>query len=329
MQQSVKSGNPLSPTVVHMADAKSGRSLMIRLVKSELTQLWGNLLFDALQRFSFHLTPVHYYEPIPDTRTLRDSLWERSSSLVGVDLGEQRQIALLSELASRYRGEYDSTPRRQTSVPHEYFLENKSYIGVDGEMLYSMIRRFKPRRMIEIGSGMSTLMSSRAVLKNREETGNACEYTVFDPYPNDVIKGGVPGLSRVVETGAEDVGIEEFSKLKENDILFIDSSHVLRIGNDVQYLYLDVLPRLSKGVVVHVHDVFLPAEYPREWVMKDHFFWNEQYLLQSFLTLNDSFRVLWASHFMHLAHSDLLSASFSSYDKTKIRPCSLWMQRVK
>lgn len=101
--------------------------------------------------------------------------------------------------------------------------------------------------------------------------------------------------------------------LERNDILFIDFSHILSIGSDVRYEYLDLLPRLKPGVLIHFHDIFLPAEYPQKWVLNFHRFWNEQYLLQAFLTFNTEFEVLWAGNFMHLNHSDLLAATIPSY----------------
>jgi len=127
----------------------------------------------------------------------------------------------------------------------------------------------------------------------------------------------------------QDIPLSEFKKLSENDILFIDSSHVLKIGSDVQYLYLEVLPRLNKGVIVHAHDIFLPAEYPKEWVLKNYIFWNEQYLLQAFLAFNNSFEVLWAGSYMHLRHPDKLEEAFSSYKRDKIWPSSFWIRKIK
>lgn len=121
----------------------------------------------------------------------------------------------------------------------------------------------------------------------------------------------------------------EFQKLKENDILFIDSSHVLKTGSDVQYEYLEILPRLNKGVLVHFHDIFLPAEYPQKWILEDHKFWNEQYLLQAFLAFNDSFEILWAGSYMHLNHPDKLEQFFKSYNKNKRWPGSFWVRKIR
>jgi hypothetical protein len=104
---------------------------------------------------------------------------------------------------------------------------------------------------------------------------------------------------------------------------------VLKIGSDVQFEFLEVLPRLNKGVIVHVHDIFLPAEYPQEWVMQKHRFWTEQYLLQTFLSFNHSFEVLWAGSFMHLKHSDKVAAAFASYRREAHLPGSFWMKRAR
>jgi len=111
-----------------------------------------------------------------------------------------------------------------------------------------------------------------------------------------------------------------------NDILFIDSSHVLKIGSDVQYEYLEILPRLAPGVLVHLHDIFLPMEYPKNWILTDHYFWNEQYLLQAFLIHNVAMKVLWAGSYMHLQYPAILEQTFSSYNRGKRWPGSFWMQ---
>jgi len=113
------------------------------------------------------------------------------------------------------------------------------------------------------------------------------------------------------------------------DILFIDSSHVLKVGGDVQYEYLEILPRLKRGVVVHVHDIFLPGEYPNEWVREEHVFWNEQYLLQAFLSFNDSFEVLWAGSFMHRKHPEKLAECFPGYHPASCHPGSFWMRKTR
>ena len=117
-------------------------------------------------------------------------------------------------------------------------------------------------------------------------------------------------------------------QLARNDILFIDSSHVVRIGGDVLYELLEILPQLAVGVVVHLHDIFMPAEYPKNWVLKNKRFWSEQYLLQAFLAFNKDFEVLWGSSYMHLMHPEMLEAAFPSYRRDRWWPASFWIRRV-
>lgn len=307
--------------VVRLIALIASRALPSRLMRrKEFFRLW--------EERGYHVTPVHFYEPLPDTRALKDRLWSAHSSLAGVRIREEAQLGLLQELVGKFKEEYEAFPRERTGVPHQYYVHNTTFEAVDGEVLYCMIRRFKPERIFEIGSGNSTYLSAQAVLKNKRESGCECELIAFEPYPNEVLARGFPGLSRVIPVQAQDIPLSEFSRLKENDILFIDSSHVLKIGSDVQYEYLEVIPRLNRGVLVHLHDIFLPAEYRREWIFKNYKFWNEQYLLQAFLAFNDGFEVLWAGSYMHLKHPDKLRAAFSSYEGDRTWPGSFWMRRV-
>ena len=190
-----------------------------------------------------------------------------------------------------------------------------------------MIRYFKPKRIVEIGSGDSTLLSAQAILKNEQESRIKADLIAIEPYPSEALRRGFPGLTKLIPSKVEKVDLGEFAKLQENDILFIDSSHVLKIGSDVQYEYLEILPRLNKGVIVHIHDIFLPMEYPKEWVLKKFLFFNEQYLVQAFMTFNNAYEVLWAASYMHLKHSDKLQEAFSSYSHETVWPGSFWIRR--
>ncbi len=300
-----------------------------RIYKWFLWQLYRKS-FSFWQKLGIHITPNHYYFPIPDTRTLKDDLWQKESELVGININEQGQLNLLSIFSSKFKEEYERFPRSKTSVPYQYYVNNGKFESVDGEILYCMIRYFKPKKIFEIGLGYSTYLSAQAILKNKEEdSGYECELVAIDPYPNDILRAGFPGMSKLIPKKVQDIPLSEFKKLTKNDILFIDSSHVLKIGSDVQYEYLEILPRLNKGVIVHIHDMFLPAEYPKDWVLKYFRFWNEQYLVQAFLTFNDHFEVLWAGSYMHLKHPDKLEEAFSSYKRTERWPGSFWIRKIK
>lgn len=227
------------------------------MIKSKIFGLFKKF-FIFCELMGFHITPVHFYFPIPNTKELKDDLWLKYSELVGININENIMIELLSIFMKNFKNEYEKFPRNKTSIPHQYYINNGSFEAVDGEIYYCMIRYFKPKRIIEVGAGFSTFLAAQAILKNREENVD-CELIAIEPYPNKVLRKGFPGFSKLIVKKVQDVEISEFKKLKENDILFIDSSHVLHIGSDVKYLYLEVLPRLNKGVLIHCHDIFSPA----------------------------------------------------------------------
>ena len=137
------------------------------------------------------------------------------------------------------------------------------------------------------------------------------------------------GLNELIERPVQDVSLDFFEELGDGDILFIDSTHVLKIGSDVQYEYLEILPRLNHGVVVHVHDIFIPGEYPREWIDRSRFFWNEQYILQAFLAFNREYEVIWPGRFLQLFHADALRSAFPAFASSPKTHSSFWLQRTK
>ena len=283
-------------------------------------------LFNLYECRGWHITPVDYYQPIPDSRELPAHLWSTRSPMCGVDMNEQVQMELLDKFHSAFRSEYDRFPV-SGGDPQRFHFGQTSFCSVDAESLYCMIRYFKPRRMIEVGSGMSTLLAAEAIRKNETE-GHSCSLTAIEPYPGEFLRRGVPGLTELLETKVQSVPIERFCSLEANDILFIDSSHVIKIGGDVIYEYLEIIPRLKPGVIVHCHDIFLPAEYPKNWILENRWFWTEQYLLRAFLVFNSAFEVLMAGSFLHLYHSAKLKAAFASYDPESVWPGSFWMRRV-
>lgn len=313
---------------------------MRRFLKDRVAALTARLLplrvlkdpryFDLWQARGIHITPVHFYQPVPDTRALGPGIWNGARTSPGVDFREAEQRALLEEFAARYRPEYAALPRTRGDGRPHFYLENGGFRSVDAEVLYCMIRRFRPRRMIEIGSGQSTLLAAQALVKNAGEAGgHPCRFTTIDPFPDPEVRAGVAGVDEVLAREVQSVSLETFADLGENDILFIDSSHVLRIGSDVQHEFLEILPRLRPGVLVHVHDIFLPAEYPRRWILEHKRFWTEQYLLQAFLAFNDVFQVMFAASYLHLTRADDLARVFPSYDRSREWPGSFWMRRIR
>ncbi|MFZ0915793.1 MAG: class I SAM-dependent methyltransferase, partial [Candidatus Udaeobacter sp.] len=290
-----------------------GRDFAARAIAPILRRLAPDpKYFELWQSHGFHVLPSDYYQPIPDTRVLPVSLWDRVSDLPGMDMREEAQKQLLSDIAARFKEEYAVIPEGASTPEFHFYLRNTAFEAVDAEMLFGLIRLLKPRRMYEIGSGFSTLLAADALRRNGMD-GCPCRLIAIDPYPSAQMEAALPTDIELWRVPAQEISLTEFQSLGENDILFIDSSHVCKIGSDVEFLFLEVLPRLRPGVVVHVHDIFMPVEYPKQWVLDAHRFWNEQYLLQAFLSFNTTFEVLWAGQWMHIRYPDLLMKAFPSY----------------
>jgi hypothetical protein len=264
-------------------------------------------IFPLWERHGFHVTPVHFYQPIPDTRSLPETLWDRPSKLVGIDMNDTIQLDLLRNQFPKFRHEYDRFPAEPTGEPGRFYLNNGLFDGIDALVAYCMIRHFQPRLIIEVGSGFSSLAAAEAIARNKNSA-----LICIEPFPLDFLRQGFPGLHSLIEKKVEDIGLEFFSQLESGDILFIDSSHTVKIGGDVNYLFLEVLPRLKPGVIVHVHDIFLPFDYRRDWVMDELRFWTEQYLLQAFLSFNSEFEVLMANAYLAHRWMGELKATFTN-----------------
>ncbi len=252
-----------------------------------------------------HITPVHFYQPIPDTRTLPETLWTEPSELAGLDMNEAAQLDLLRNCFPKFRDEYDQFPVSAPEGPEQFYFDNGRFGGTDALATYCMVRHFKPQTIIEIGSGYSSLISGAAAARNGS-TALVC----VELYPLEFLTKGFPGLHSLVQKKVEDVGLEFFSQLQSGDILFIDSSHTVKIGGDVNYLFLEVLPRLNPGVIIHVHDILFPFDYRRDWVMDELRFWTEQYLLQAFLAFNFEFEVLFANSYLGYRYMDDFKTTF-------------------
>jgi predicted O-methyltransferase YrrM len=276
-------------------------------------------LFHNWERHGFHVTPKRFNQPIPDTQSLPETIWSRPSELVGIDMNESAQLNLLRTF-SKFRDEYQHFPTEPTGTHNRFYLGNRLFDRTDALVAYCMVRHFQPQLVIEVGSGFSSLVLGQAVEKNKN-SGLIC----IEPSPREFLRQGFPGLRSLIEKKVQDIDLEFFSQLNPGDILFIDSSHTVKIGSDVNYLFLEVLPRLKPGVIVHVHDIFLPFEYRRDWVLDEFRFWTEQYLLQSFLTFNSEFEVLMANYYLYHYRQDQLKAAFP--DLSSWIGGSFWMRR--
>ncbi len=269
--------------------------------------------------------PGHFYSPIADPVDLQERqsvLWNGSALLAGIDLHTEKQLQLLEEI--KPFALESPFPIKAQPDPTCYFYENDQFPCLDAEFLFTALRYYQPRRVIEIGSGYSTLITAEV---NRHYFQNQIDFSCVEPYPRQFLLDGVPGVSRLVTKKVQEVDLEFFENLGARDLLFIDSSHVSKIGSDVNYLFFEVIPRLRPGVIVHVHDIFLPDEYPQVWMIDEGRNWNEQYVLRAFLQNNCEWQVLWAAHFMGTRHTESVQATFPRYPSLG-GGGSLWIQRI-
>lgn len=290
---------------------------------------WRGEAFSYAQKHGLHILPVHYYSPIPDTDKLSASMWNKKSNLIGLDLNLNFGLELLHKLSEGYQNEYTQFPLEPTSKHQQFYLNNSAYRRGDAEILYSMVRYIKPRKIIEIGSGRTTLLMSQAIRQNQQEDREyCCEFTAIEPYPPEYLNPLPAEVSQLLSTNLQDVTVEKFQCLESGDILFIDSTHVSNIGSDVVYEYLEILPCLSKGVIIHIDDIFLPMNYPKDWIDKSRFFWNEQYLLQAFLAFNQEFKIIMPTHALNNEYPEIIKSYIPSLEQSDCSPSSFWLEKI-
>lgn len=273
-----------------------------------------------------------YNSPLPTVSHLKKTIhrWYRPSELKGIkyDLAEMKE--LLASLVSQYSEEFLEIPPYRELHGLGFGI---GYDPVDALTLFAMIRHIKPARYLEVGSGLSTYYCSLAAKKNAEE-GFPLKITCIEPYPSKKLNS-IPGIEILVKE-VQDVEPAFFDQLKENDILFIDSSHSLRVDSDVPYLYLDVLPGLKKGVFTHIHDIPFPYNipYPPEvWIFgkPEPVFWNEAMILQAFLSGNDSFKILLSTPMIRFYEEEFLQKNIPDYeniDQNASNVSSIWLKRI-
>jgi predicted O-methyltransferase YrrM len=271
-------------------------------------------------------TPGEYYSPMYDTRELladRDRIWLGvPREAVGVQWNDEQQLALCRDVFARQKHVVfpDQAPKGDT----EYFAANGQYPPLDAWVLEGILRHFKPRRMIEIGCGFSSLVSART---NRDYLHLGMELICIEPYPRPFLLDGILGITSMRIERIQDTPLELFATLASGDVVFVDTSHTVKTGGDVTWIFHEIIPRLAPGVIVHIHDFFLPGDYPEQWVMEG-WGWNETYLVRSFLTFNDTFEVLWGTRYMLTYHHGDVLATFTGLPRySATGGASLWIQR--
>jgi predicted O-methyltransferase YrrM len=279
-------------------------------------------------RLGVHVVRKHYTSPIPDLEELPHDLWERRSALGGVPVDAEAQFAFLEQRLAGFLAEFDP-PLHPTGERGRYYARNDAYPGVDAQVLYAMVRHLKPARVLELGSGYSSMVVAEAAERNAAE-GSALTHTLVDPYPSSDLTPEFLRRRELMPVRVQDVALERFGALEAGDVLLVDTSHTVKIGGDVNFVVLDVLPLLRQGVFVHFHDVFLPWEYPRAWIEERQWYWAEQYLLQAFLAFNSAYHVVIGTHLLARTQPERLTrlASAHRHARSPYEHAALWIRRA-
>jgi predicted O-methyltransferase YrrM len=254
--------------------------------------------------------------------------WSQPRYTAALALNDARHLKFLRQVCGPHAEVSRSFPwTREDAAGSGYFLNNGYFGTVDAEVLYGIIREFRPRQVVEIGSGFSSRLTRRAITDGATGTRLTC----IDPAPRTEIRDYADEHLQAVVEDLDPTHIP--SLLTANDILFIDSSHMIQTGGDVPYLFLEVLPRLGEGVLVHVHDIFLPFDYPESWMAERRWgkawSWTEQYLVHAFLAFNHHFEILWPGRAMWESHRDEIAAVIPSAGSPPlVPPTSLWLRKV-
>lgn len=330
---------------------------------SEKSELLSSTLNNGRDADPVFVPSGHYYSPLPSIQEIkeheREIFDEIPRTIASVDLNEKEQLNLVEHFAEYYQelpycidndllavlkdllnqyyspGAGEEAKRSIVSSYQEmlknkdrgnlrFFYENASFGFSDGIALFCMIRHVKPRRIIEVGSGYSSCLMLDV---NELFFDKSIQCTFIDPYPDSLlslIRDEDEQRISIIQSRVQDLNLDLFSSLESGDILFIDSTHVSKVGSDVNHIFFNILPSLQNGVLIHFHDIFYPFEYPKQWIFEGRA-WNECYILRTFLQYNLSFKIVFYASFMKQFHEDLLRMKMPIF--TVDSGSSIWLQK--
>lgn len=268
----------------------------------------------------------HYYSPAPDLDDIRTralEIFTAPDAVPAVELRGAEQLELLRKLVLFYE---DQPFSAQRSSERRYYFDNDMFGRGDALILFLLIRHLRPERIVEVGAGFS---SALILDTNELFFDNSITCTFIEPLADRVdqlLRPGDTERHRFIKKPIQAAGLRPFDELAKGDILFIDSSHVAKVGSDVNHLIFEILPRLKEGVVIHFHDIFYPFEYPAEWVYEGRA-WNEAYLLHAFLMNNPCYRIMWWNSYLGYAHADALARALPLWSKHSAG--SVWIEKTE
>jgi len=314
-----------------------------RLLRDRLKQQYF-AIYKLGVRLGVHILPAHYYAPVPNIIELERTVdrWAKPSAMAGVDIDLDEQVDNLRRVCAPFQQEFCGNPLYKHAVNQPFRSGHSRFFGyIEAQVLYAAIRYYKPARLIEIGGGVPSYCASQAISMNRRDTGINGHTTCIEPDPVDMIKNldKTSEHFELIARPIQDVPLKYFTQLQPNDIVSIDSNHVVKPGGEVNYIVLEILPIIPKGVLVQIHDIYFPYVYDRE-VLRNFLHTSETPLVAAFLACNTRYKILFALSMLHYGRrremqsalpeyqpeSDWQGMRVGEYDEGKHFPSSLWLR---
>jgi predicted O-methyltransferase YrrM len=274
---------------------------------------------NILNYFGIFPLTNHYYEPLFNYKGLQKNLY-KDRNLLGINFYLKKQLNNLSAFV--YTSELKDLNLKKNSTNYNFNIENRFFEHGDAEIYYQLIRYVKPKKILEIGSGHSTLIALEAIKKNKDVDKINTKITCIEPYENTWLNN----LNiKIIKKKIENVHENYYLSLKSNDILFVDSSHIIRPQGDVLKIFFEIIPKLKKGVIVHIHDIFTPKDYPEKWLINENRFWNEQYLLEALMMNKSRYEIYLMLNYLKNNEYKKLKEK-CPYLKKNSQPASLYLK---
>lgn len=308
------------------------KSQLVAKIRPWLDQRW-NRVPDVVRRSiqQARTRPGHFYSPFPDLdelSTRADEVFAPRATFPGIDLRVDAQLARLDEFAT-LAADFPWADNAKPSLRYQY--ANRPYAHGDGLFTAAMLSQLRPRRLVEIGSGYSTMLALDVRDRLIASDPDVLHITSVDPYPQrlrELLGAERPERFTIIEQTAQQLDVAVIDSLTAGDVLLIDSTHVAKAGSDVNHIFFELVPRVAPGVLVHVHDVFANFEYPREWVFQRRA-WSEAYLLRAFLQFNAAFEVEFWGAWLVEHQRDRVVAHGDVFAPALINPgASIWLRRT-
>lgn len=279
------------------------------------------------KHFETQFAPGHFYSPYPDLKEMKrreQVIFDRSKrEIPGIDIREKEQLALLEKLAVHYKKlPYEHKKKKKE---FSYKLDHHAYAHTDAIVLFCMLLEYEPKKIVEIGSGYSSALMADV----KKHFLPKLDITCVEPYPqllHDLTTDAPKNSYKLVDKALWETPESVFTSLEAGDVLFIDSTHVSKAGSDVNQIFFDILPKLKAGVIIHIHDIFYPFEYPYEWI-KETRAWTEDYIVRAFLYNNDAYEILLFNNFLNIHHAKELDTFMPLTAKNS--GGSLWLRKTR